>query len=76
MRMVHDFDEFCKLQDAGLVSPDVHSTLGAKSVEYLRGQGWEIGRRPAGDVLRLCRQSRENFKLAYSSAGIDFWVKD
>lgn len=76
MRMVHKFEEFCELHDQGKVRPDVKSHLGQKSVESLRGRGWKIGRwRTESDLLSLCRQSPENFTLAYRHAGIDFWVE-
>ncbi len=75
MRMIHRFDEFCQLHDQGKVNPDVTSNLGSKSIENLRKRGWKIGQwRTATDLLALCRQSSENFELAYNKAGIDFWT--
>ena len=77
MRMVHDYEEFCKLNAEGKVEPDIRSNLGAKSVDALRNRGWKIGHwRTKNDLLKICSQSPENFNVAYTQAGIDFWVKD
>lgn len=77
MRMVSTYEEFCSLHDQGKVKPDVWTHLGRNSVESLRGRGWKIGKwRTARDLLAICRQSPENFEVAYRNAGIDFWVKE
>lgn len=83
MKMIHNYEEFCNLYDQGKVNPDVTSNLGYNSVEYLRKQGWKMDTgglfrrpRPAKDLLMICRQSADNFELAYRKAGIDFWTKE
>ena len=82
MRMINNYEEFCKLSSEGKVFPDVSSDLGFQSVEYLRKQGWKIRggifskSKTRSDLLTLCQQSPENFELAYKHAGIDFWVKE
>jgi hypothetical protein len=75
--MVHKFEEFCELHDRGKVQPDVNSRLGRKTVELLRSRrGWKIGIwQTERDLLVLCRQSADNFTIAYGD-GIDFWVRD
>lgn len=77
MRMIHTYEEFCKLYDQGKVNPDVNSVLGYKSIEYLRNNGWKIRIwKKKKDLLALCRQSNENFEMAYRHAGIDFWTSE
>lgn len=86
MRMIHNYEEFCQLYDQGKVEPDVSSKLGWRSVKYLIKQGWQIESRNffgivkfskvSDNLLAKCRQSEENFELAYKNAGIDFWVYD
>lgn len=75
MRMIHTYSDFCSYYEKRLVYPDVRSHLGWRSVQYLRKHGWKIGKwRTARDLLAICRQSPQNFELAYRHAGIDFWV--
>jgi hypothetical protein len=82
MRMINNYEEFCRLSSEEKVFPDVSSDLGYQSLEYLRKQGWKIRggiskeSKTRSDLLALCKQSAENFELAYKNAGIDFWVKD
>ncbi|MEM9649916.1 MAG: hypothetical protein AAF969_15665 [Bacteroidota bacterium] len=82
MRMIDNYEEFCKLSFEGKVFPDISSDLGFQSVQYLRKQGWKIRggifskSKTRNDLLALCRQSPENFEQAYKNAGIDFWTKD
>ncbi len=82
MKMVHTYEEFCTLHDKGKIFPDVYSHLGAKSVKFLRDQGWSLDKggwfrkiRTAEDLLDICRRSPENFQMAYGNAGIDFWIR-
>jgi hypothetical protein len=80
MEMIHNYEKFCKYYDCGRVTPDVRSDLGNRSVQYLRRQGWDIRggffrrSQTVKDLLALCRQSEENFQLAYKHGGIDFWL--
>lgn len=83
MRLVTNYEEFCTLYDQGKVKPDVSSLLGLKSVAYLRKQGWNLREgglfrrsKVAEDLLAICRQSPENFQLAFTPGGIDFWTNE
>lgn len=71
--MIHDYEEFCKLDDQEKVNPDVSSTFGRRSVASLRDKGWKIRWwRKKKDLLAICRRSEENFQRAHDE-GIDFW---
>ena len=80
MKTAHTYEEFCRWYDQGKIKPAINSQLGHHSVAYLRNLGWRIRgglfRRSitARDLLKICRQSAENFDLANKSAGIDFWL--
>jgi hypothetical protein len=82
MRLINDYSEFCELYKKGKVSPDVRSSLGFDSVQFLKRKGWKIRgiffnkRRAARDLMEICRQSEENFLFACNQAGIDFWTND
>ena len=77
MRMVSTYEEFCELCDAGKINPDVKSALGRNSVEHLRNKGWKIDEQnAASDLMSICRQSPENFELAFRKAGVDFWTNE
>lgn len=83
--MIHNYDDFCKYYDQGLVKPDINSPLGWKSAEALMKLGWNIDSKNilgfpqnskiSNKLLSICRQSKENFDIAYRHAGIDFWIK-
>jgi hypothetical protein len=81
MRLVGNYEVFCKLYDQGKVKPDVSSPLVYERVKFLRNQGWKIRgglfwkSRMAKDLLAICRKSSENFEFALSPGGIDFWTE-
>lgn len=77
MPMIHSYEELCSIHGPGEVRPDITSYDGRRSLEFLRKNGWDIGREnPVDDLLTLCRQSKSNFEFAYTDAGIDFWVRE
>ncbi len=77
MNMIHNFEDFSRLNKQNKIKPDVKSGLGSKSVECLRKLGWKIGKNTESkDLLNICSQSEENFKMAHQHCGIDFWVID
>lgn len=75
MRIISNYDEFCKLSKIERVLPEIKSNEGAKSVQFLRANGWKIRWwRRAKDILSTCRKSEKDFNFAVRDAGLDLWV--
>ena len=82
MKMIHNYEDFCKYYDQGRVKPDLSSPLGWKSAQALMKMGWDIDSKNLFGITRIskisqkllaiCRESEDNFQTAYQHAGIDF----